>query len=84
MALTYILGVPYELPRLWVVFIPLLVLGATIDLPMFHARRRARAVAALMLVAFVQVVFVAMQWSMLDVRQNGISNAHETAVAVEA
>jgi hypothetical protein len=71
MLATYILGVPYELPRLWVVFVPLLALGSTIDLPLFHSRhRRRRATRALTLIAIVHLMFVIIHFSLMDVRES--------------
>jgi hypothetical protein len=71
MAATYVLGIPYELPRLWVAFLPPLALGAMIDLPLFHAegspRRGWRPLA--MIVA-VQICFTALHWTLFDVRES--------------
>jgi hypothetical protein len=71
MAITYLLGVPYELPRLWVVFLPLLVLAASIDLPLMHGHNAAhRAWKALALLAAVNVIFTAVHWTRFDVRES--------------
>ena len=71
MLLTYALGVTYELPRLWVVFLPPLTLGLMIDLPLmkFPATHR-QAAQALMLIVAVQIVFTAFHWTMFDVRES--------------
>lgn len=71
MLATYFVGVPYELPRLWVVFLPLLAVGAAIDLPLFHARRGGyRSAAALAIIAVVHLLFVMIQFSLMDVRES--------------
>ena len=70
MALTYVIGVPYELPRLWVVFLPALALGAMIDLPMFHAPGARRVWRPLAAIVAVQVLFTAIHWTIFDVRES--------------
>ncbi len=70
MAVTYIVGVPYELPRLWVVFLPPLALGAMIDLPMFHATGARRVWRPLAAIVAVQVLFTALHWTMFDARES--------------
>lgn len=65
------LGVTYELPRLWVAFLPPLVLGLSIDLPLLRARAASpRAAAALALIVGVQIAFTALHWSMFDARES--------------
>jgi hypothetical protein len=70
MALTYAIGVPYELPRLWVVFIPPLALGAMIDVPLFHGRSTWRTFRPLAAIVGAQIVFTALHWTMFDVRES--------------
>ncbi|MGB7156471.1 MAG: hypothetical protein WBD40_00310 [Tepidisphaeraceae bacterium] len=71
MAATYVFGVPYELPRLWVVFLPPLALGAMIDLPMFHAEQSPRRVwRPLAMIVAVQILFTSLHWTMFDVRES--------------
>jgi len=70
MALTYVLGVPYELPRLWVAFLPPLALGAMIDLPMFHAPNARRVWRPLAAIVAVQVLFTALHWTIYDARES--------------
>jgi hypothetical protein len=69
--LTYVIGVPYELPRLWVAFLPTLALGAMIDLPMFHAQRSPRRVwRPLAAIVAVQIAFTALHSTIFDVRES--------------
>ena len=71
MAATYVLGIPYELPRLWVAFLPPLALGAMIDLPMFHAEHSPRRVwRPLAMIVAVQICFTALHWTIFDVRES--------------
>ena len=70
MAATYVIGVPYELPRLWVVFLPPLALGAIIDVPMFHAQGARRVWQPLAAIVAVQVLFTAIHWTVFDVRES--------------
>jgi hypothetical protein len=70
MAATYVIGVPYELPRLWVVFLPPLALGAMIDLPMFHAKGARRVWRPLAAIVAVQVLFTSIHWTVFDVRES--------------
>jgi hypothetical protein len=69
MLATYLTGVTYELPRLWVAFLPTLTLGAMIDLPLLRARR-GRAAMALVLIVVVQVLTTGLHWTRLDVRES--------------
>jgi hypothetical protein len=69
MVLTYVTGVTYELPRLWVAFLPPLTLGAMIDLPLLRAIK-GKALTALMLLAALQLSATALHWSRLDVRES--------------
>jgi hypothetical protein len=70
MALSYILGVTYELPRLWVVFLPLLSLGLLSVTPLAGVRHNGRALRAVMFIAIVHILFTAAHWSMLDARES--------------
>jgi hypothetical protein len=72
MALIYgPLGVTYELPRLWVAFLPPLVLGLAIDLPLLRARgTSSRAAVALALIVGAHVAFTALHWTMFDARES--------------
>jgi hypothetical protein len=70
MALTYVIGVPYELPRLWVAFVPPLALGTMIDVPLFRGRSTWRTFRPLAAVVAAQVLFTALHWSIFDVRES--------------
>jgi hypothetical protein len=71
MLLTYLLGITYELPRLWVAFLPPLTLALSMDLPLLRSPRCHRKVtAAFMLIVTVQIVFTAMHWTIFDVRES--------------
>jgi hypothetical protein len=71
MLLTYgPFGMTYELPRLWIAFLPPLVLGLAIDHPMLCGRfLPLRAVQALVLIAAVQIGFTALHWTIFDARE---------------
>jgi hypothetical protein len=71
MLLTYVSGVTYELPRLWVAFLPALTLGLAMDPPLlkFPVHHR-RPVLALILILTVQIVFTACHWTLFDVRES--------------
>ena len=65
------LGMTYELPRLWVAFLPPLVLGLMIDRPLFRARSSSpRAVRALVLIVAVHLAFTALHWTLFDARES--------------
>jgi hypothetical protein len=74
MLLIYVvMGVTYELPRLWVAFLPTLFLGLAIDRPMLRATPRGehpRVAQALALIVMVHVVFTAMHWTLFDARES--------------
>jgi hypothetical protein len=70
MGLTYVIGVPYELPRLWVAFVPPLALGAMLDVPLFRGRSTWRTFQPLAAVVAAQVLFTAVHWTMFDVRES--------------
>jgi hypothetical protein len=63
-------GVTYELPRLWIAFLPTLTLGLAIDCPLLRGRgSHPRAVIGMVLIVAAQLVFTAMHWTMLDARE---------------
>ena len=67
-----VLGVTYELPRLWVAFLPPLLLGLCIDRPLLRGNpqtRRPRLAMPLMLIILTQVSFTALHWTLFDVRE---------------
>ena len=66
----FVVGVTYELPRLWVAFLPTLVLGLAIDSPLLRGRGRHPRVAwALVLIVLVQMSFTAFHWTLFDARE---------------
>jgi len=69
MLATYLTVVTYELPRLWVAFLPPLTLGVMIDLPLMRATQ-GKPLRALMLLAALQIAFTAVHWSQLDARES--------------
>jgi hypothetical protein len=72
MALIYlVLGVTYELPRLWVAFLPPLTLGLAMDWPLLRGRpgEHRRVATVLMLIVGVQIFFTAFHWTFLDARE---------------
>jgi hypothetical protein len=67
-----VMGVTYELPRLWVAFLPPLALGLAIDSSLLRAKSGAphpRVAKALALVVMTHVVFTAMHWTIFDARE---------------
>jgi hypothetical protein len=74
MLLIYVvMGVTYELPRLWVAFLPTLLLGLAIDRPLLRATPHAvhrRVAQALALIVIVHVVFTTMHWTLFDARES--------------
>jgi cytochrome b561 len=67
-----IMGVTYELPRLWVAFLPTLLLGLAIDRPLLRASgpgQHPRVARALAIIVLVHVAFTAMHWTLLDARE---------------
>ena len=65
------LGMTYELPRLWVAFLPPLVLGLMSDRPLFHASGASpRAARALVWIVAVHVAFTSLHWTLLDARES--------------
>jgi hypothetical protein len=64
------LGVTYELPRLWIAFLPTLTLGVAIASPLLRGHGcHQRAAMALVLIVGVQLVFTALHWTLLDARE---------------
>ena len=70
MLTTYLVGITYELPRLWIAFLPLLLLGVTADVPLLHGRTTRRALKPVMLVVIVSLVVSSWHWTLLDVRES--------------
>jgi hypothetical protein len=80
MAVTYLMGITYELPRLWIAFLPTLTLGVMMDRGLVkenaapRTRRRINmrraAVWPLLLIAGVQIGFSALHWTLLDARES--------------
>jgi len=70
MALTYVIGIPYELPRLWVAFVPPLVLGLMATQPTMRGRSTHRVLTLLVCVVVVHVLATAVHWAMLDARES--------------
>jgi hypothetical protein len=64
------LGVTYELPRLWIPFIPPLVLGLMASRPLLSLQPKRAATAALVTIVLVQVVFTALHWTLIDGRES--------------
>jgi hypothetical protein len=71
MLLTYFaIGMTYELPRLWVAFLPPLTLGLAIDFPLLRGRADHRYVArVLMLIVLTQMIYTTFHWTVFDVRE---------------
>jgi hypothetical protein len=70
MLVTYLMGVTYELPRLWVAFLPPLTLGLAIDLPMLRSATPSRRVARFLAATVaIHVVATALHWTIFDVRE---------------
>ncbi|MBC8105323.1 MAG: hypothetical protein H7Z14_01940 [Anaerolineae bacterium] len=70
MATSYVVGVTYELPRLWVVFVPLLTLGLMTASPFRHLNHEGRALRAAIFIAIAHIAFTAAHWSLLDARES--------------
>lgn len=70
MAISYFAGVSYELPRLWVVFLPPLTLGLLSAAPLGSVRHEGRVARSAMWIAIVHILFTAAHWSMLDARES--------------
>jgi hypothetical protein len=69
MLITYVIGVQYELPRLWIAFWPPLVIGLMLCWPVAHARDSTRAARLLATIAAVHVAFTIAHWTLLDARE---------------
>lgn len=69
MAITYVVGVSYELPRLWVAFLPTLTLGAMAAAPLFRDES-PRGRPALLALALAQIAFSAVHFCVMDARQS--------------
>ncbi|MBC8105722.1 MAG: hypothetical protein H7Z14_03960 [Anaerolineae bacterium] len=70
MLITYVIGVQYELPRLWIAFWPPLVLASMLSCrQLTRARHDGRAARVLATIAAVHVAFTIAHWTMLDVRE---------------
>ena len=69
MLATYLLGITYELPRLWVAFVPLLLLAAMADQPLLHGRNTRRALVPVMLLVIVAILATGLHWSIMDARE---------------
>ncbi|MEO6437052.1 MAG: hypothetical protein ABIP55_15015 [Tepidisphaeraceae bacterium] len=70
-----VMGVTYELPRLWVAFLPTLVLGLAIDSLLFRAPigvqgEHSRVAKALVVIVIVQIAFTAFHWTLFDARES--------------
>jgi hypothetical protein len=66
----FVIGMTYELPRLWVAFLPLLTLGLAIDFPLLRARgNHPRVARVLMLIVLVQMIYTTFHWTLFDVRE---------------
>ena len=65
-----VMGVTYELPRLWVAFLPPLTLGLAVNWPVLRARgEHPRVAKALALIVLVQVFFTTFHWTFFDARE---------------
>lgn len=58
-----------ETPRLWLAFVPLLVIGAAAQVPLFSSRDPVSR-RRLLLIAALQIVATALAWSLFDVRES--------------
>jgi hypothetical protein len=76
MALSYITGVTYELPRLWVAFLPTLTLGVMVASPLALARH-GKAMRALLFILAAQLIITAAHWIQLDVRESEYRLTHQ-------
>jgi hypothetical protein len=69
MAMTYVFGVQYELPRLWLAFTPLIVMAAVASVPALGSRSPAIGRLAAMLLA-AHLATAVLQWTVLDLRES--------------
>lgn len=58
-----------ETPRLWLAFVPLLAVGAALQVPLFRDRDPVSH-NRLLLIAALQIVATALAWSLFDVRES--------------
>jgi hypothetical protein len=71
MLVTYVIGVTYELPRLWIAFLPLLTLGACADWAVLRGRApRPRVFQPVALLVAVHLVTTFVNVAMLDARES--------------
>lgn len=70
MALTYVIGIPYELPRLWVVFVPPLLLGLMMIQPLARGRSGQRVATIISVLLVTHIATTAMHWAFLDARES--------------
>jgi hypothetical protein len=70
MVVVYFTGIPYELPRLWVVFLPPLTLGLMATQPLSRGRTNRRVMGLMLLVLMVQVTTTVIHWTLLDARES--------------
>jgi hypothetical protein len=78
MGLAYLVGITYELPRLWVAFVPLLTLGAALRMPALRVRDGRRLVGLVVLLIIVNCVATAMHAAALDARESEYRLARPT------
>ena len=69
MLLTYLIGVTYELPRLWIAFLPLLTLGVCANQPLLKSAPLRRAIPALITLTTLHIAATALHFSLLDPRE---------------
>jgi hypothetical protein len=69
MLVTYLMGITYELPRLWSAFLPSLTLGLMIDCPLLHGRGVHGIFKFIYLMAVVQILVTAIHADLLDPRE---------------
>ena len=70
MGITYVLGVTYELPRLWIAFLPLVMLAGMVNRPLLRVKNSRRAVVPVLWIVCISLVASAVHWSVLDVRES--------------
>jgi hypothetical protein len=65
------LGVTYELPRLWIAFLPPLTLGLGMSVPLLKIRTiHPRVAQALALIVAMHIAFTALHWTLFDARES--------------
>jgi hypothetical protein len=69
MALSYTLGVSWELPRVWVAYLPLLFLSVMMQAPLVRLANR-HALRPIVAIAVVSLIFTGIHWTLLDVRES--------------